>query len=103
MPLKASPEEIARFAGEMEKRHGDLVNMINQVKANEDGTTATWSGYARASFDQFMERYYGLARQLNDQLANTADSVAAAGRRYGAADSDYSSAIAGKASSLDMS
>ena len=102
MPLKASPAEIQKFSSSMHDKHGQLINLINQVKSNEDATTATWSGEARGAFDSFMERYYELARQMNDKLQATADNVASAGKSFEGADQSHSSDIHSASSSLNI-
>ena len=102
MPLKASPAEIQKFSSDMHDKHGQLISLINQVKANEDATTATWSGEARGAFDSFMERYYELARQMNNQLQQTADNVASAGKTFEGADQSHSADIANASSSLNL-
>lgn len=102
MPLHASPDEIASFSNRMHDRHEELRGLINQVKANEDATTATWSGSFRGEFDKFMERYYDLAAKLNDQLQTTAENVATAGQKFGSTDADNSSNLVAKTNSLNI-
>jgi WXG100 family type VII secretion target len=102
MPLHASPDEIASFSSRMHDRHEELRGLISQVKANEDATTATWSGSFRAEFDRFMERYYQLAAKLNDQLQTTADNVASAGKKFGSTDADNSANLVSRTSSLNI-
>ncbi|APE33299.1 hypothetical protein BOX37_04190 [Nocardia mangyaensis] len=93
---------MATFAKEVEKKHGDLVGAIVKLKGQEDFLTATWQGTARNAFDTFMETYYRQADRMNDQLAQTAESLIKVGSDYEAQDVEYSSRISNQVSSLDL-
>ena len=94
MPLLASPEQIRKFSQDMHDRHAQLAAAIARVDQQSDLTTATWQGMARGAFDSFMDRYFALARELNNQLQATADDVAKAGSSIGNADEQFHSQFA---------
>ncbi len=98
MPLLASPEEIRRFSQDMQDRHAQLAEAIVRVDQQSDMTTATWQGMARTAFDGFMDRYFALARELNNQLQSTAENVARAGTSIAGADEQFQ----GQFSSLNL-
>ena len=98
MPLLASPDEIRTFSQAMHDRHAQLAEAISRVDQQSDMTTATWQGMARNAFDGFMDRYFALARELNNQLQATADGVAQAGAAIGGADEQFH----GQFSSLNL-
>ncbi|MFF2087726.1 WXG100 family type VII secretion target [Nocardia sp. NPDC058176] len=100
--LKASPEEIATFAKETESKEQDLRDRIVALKAQEDATTATWGGQARAAFDTFMEAYYVQAHKMNDKLGDTAEKLAKVGTNYESQDQEFASKVQAQASSLDL-
>lgn len=98
----ASAQEITDFANNAKQRHQDLVEHIRSVQTLEEQTTATWSGQARAAFDQFMERYYLQAGKLNDKLAQTADNLLTSAKQYDTHDQDFHAKVNAQASSLDL-
>jgi WXG100 family type VII secretion target len=93
MPLLASPDQIRKFSQDMHDKHAQIAETIARVDQQSDMTTATWQGQARNAFDNFMDRYFALARELNNQLQSTADDVARAGAAIGGADEQFHSQV----------
>jgi len=100
--LTVTLPELDRFKQQMEDAHQKLITHIQSTKSDQERTTATWSGGARAAFDTFMERYYEQAQAMNNKLANTVESLMKAGKDYGAQDDQFQQDIAKQNSSLDL-
>lgn len=100
--LSASIPQMDKFKQEMEQAHGNLIKHIQMTKGDQEQTTASWSGQARAAFDTFMERYYEQAQAMNNKLANTAESLMKASKDYSAQDEQFQQDISKQNSSLDL-
>ncbi|MEU7631946.1 WXG100 family type VII secretion target [Nocardia sp. NPDC049190] len=100
--LEASDEAITKFVNNCRQRHQDLQAAITTLNSKSDQTTATWSGAARQAFDTFMDNYFAQARKLNDQLDQTSDKLAHAGRKFSDQDQQFAQQVAAQASSLDL-
>ncbi|TSE02106.1 WXG100 family type VII secretion target [Skermania sp. ID1734] len=100
--LSADAEAIHAFSTNMRGKHDALNAKISQVDAASDATTATWQGSARLAFDNVMDRYFQLARELNQRLVETAENVARAGSSYVTTTEDHKSKIASVGSSLNL-
>ncbi|MFG1794343.1 WXG100 family type VII secretion target [Nocardia sp. NPDC049149] len=100
--LQADGDAIAKFTENCRQRHLDLQNAITALNAKSDSTTSTWSGAARGAFDTFMDNYFAQARKLNDQLDQTADKLATAGKKFVEQDEQFAQQVTSQASSLDL-
>ncbi len=100
--LKASKEELDKFAKNAEAKHAQLMAEIRKVKAVEDQTSATWDGQAQMAFNSFMERYYVQADKLNDKLLETSEKLLKAGSTFESQDEEFASRVNNAVSSLDL-
>ncbi|WP_330232967.1 WXG100 family type VII secretion target [Nocardia sp. NBC_00508] len=100
--LEASDEAITKFVNNCRDRHTALQAAITALNTKSDQTTATWSGAARQAFDTFMDSYFAQARKLSDQLDQTSDKLATAGKKFTEQDQAFAQQVASQASSLDL-
>ncbi|MBY8857930.1 WXG100 family type VII secretion target [Nocardia sp. CA2R105] len=100
--LEANVDQMNTFSKNMEDQHQKLITHIQSTKADQEQTTASWSGQARSAFDQFMERYYEQAQAMNNKLSTTVDSLMKAADNYSKQDEDFQQQISKQNSSLDL-
>jgi|GEM_PF-6572235 len=100
--LNASPQLMDDFSKKMDTTHGSLLTHISSTKADQEHTTASWSGGARGAFDTFMERYYEQAQAMTNKLASTVDALMKTSKAYAQSDETFQQDIAKHNSSLDL-
>ncbi|MFI1915116.1 WXG100 family type VII secretion target [Nocardia sp. NPDC020380] len=102
--FEASNELIQAKAQEFKQTHQELMQLISDLKRDEEATTvgSKWEGGARQAFDAFMQRYYYQAEKLNDKLMNTAENLVKVGSNYEEHDQNYASQVNAQISSLDL-
>lgn len=77
---------------------------IERVRAENSGLTAnlvnlqtTWSGSASISFQDLLQQWRALQLQVEEQIAQINNALAAAGNTYGSTEQDVTRLFAGGA------
>lgn len=89
MPILATKDELDSFANRIQQQHDAILALIKNINTEADMMTAKWLGAARQAYDPVMDAYFQKAAKLNDQLLQSANTVAETGRQFTASDEDF--------------
>ncbi|QIS17845.1 WXG100 family type VII secretion target [Nocardia terpenica] len=85
--------DLGDFSTQIQKKHDDLVGLIQRIQTNSETLIGKWDGDAQRAYRGVMDNYFDKARRLNTDLEHTGENVAQSGKSFIAQDSSFGSQI----------
>ena len=93
---------MAKGAQNFERVNQDLQSTLSQLMRELEGLSHTWKGMGAQAFHQVKLHYESDLRQLNQALAETAESIRASGRGYDSTDTSAASRLTNSGGSFSL-
>ena len=91
---QAQAAVMANTAAKFDQVNGALQQMLSLLMTELSELNGSWKGLGATAFEQVKTQYATDLRNLNNALAETAESIRASGAGYDAADSDAAQRVA---------
>ncbi|BCY05165.1 WXG100 family type VII secretion target [Actinoplanes sp. L3-i22] len=91
---QAQSTVMASTAAKFDQVNGALQQMLSLLMTELSGLNSSWKGLGATAFEQVKTQYAADLQRLNNALAETAESIRAAGVGYQSTDSEAASRVA---------
>jgi len=90
---QAETIKMAKTAAQFDTANSTLTSTLNTLMNDLSVLSTSWKGMAAGEFEKVKTRYAQDLRDLNQALADTAESIRASGVGYDASDSEAASRV----------
>ncbi|MEU4238888.1 WXG100 family type VII secretion target [Actinoplanes sp. NPDC026619] len=99
---QAQAHEMAKAAQNFDTVNQELQTMLSQLMTELSHLTSAWKGMGAQAFEQVKVQYESDLKQLNQALAETAESIRASGINYDSTDTSAASKLTSSGGSFSL-